>query len=70
MKVADLNDRTDLQFISDSQDVEAIKDFISWRYGDLADYDSFFVKVEDGDYIEIYGMTGIIPYLEKEVTEI
>lgn len=70
MKVADLNNRTDLQFISDSQDVNAIKDFVSWRYGDLTDYDSFFVKVEDGDYVEIYGMKGIIPYLEKEVTEI
>ena len=70
MKVAELNDRTDLQFISDSQDVAEVNDFISWRYGIPDKYDSFFVKVEDGEYLEIYGVEGIVPYLNKEVTKI
>ena len=70
MKVADLNDRHDLQFISDSQEVAPIKDYLGWRYGELTDYDSFFVKVTDGDYEEAYGMIGIVPYLDKEVTKI
>jgi hypothetical protein len=67
-KVKALNDRHDLQFISDSQDVQSLKE----HFGNhcLEDFDSFFVKIEDGDYTEVYGINGIIPYLYKDVYEI
>lgn len=49
-------------FISDSQDAQAIRDCIG---GDSVDYDSFFVKIADGDYVEVWGMVGIIPLKSK-----
>ena len=67
MIVRDLN--WDMQFISDSQDVQPIKDDFSLVDG-INDFDSFFVKSADGDCTEVYGMVGIVPYLDKEVTKI
>lgn len=61
LTVEDIQEREDLQFISDSQDVQAIKELIP----DAKPYDSFFVKVEEGDYTEVYGMYGIVPYFYK-----
>lgn len=52
------------QFVSDSQDVSAIKDSIGPA---AAEYDSFFVLVGDGDYIAVYGMDGSVPSLGKRV---
>lgn len=54
-----------LQFVSYSQDVTAIKEYLG---PDAADYDSFFVAVGDGDYTEVWGMCGIIPYKSKLVS--
>lgn len=52
----------ELQFTCDSEDVKAIKEHI----GKSADkYDAFFVGVENGDYTEIWGIVGIIPYNTK-----
>lgn len=67
--VASLNSRTDLQFVSDSQDTAAIRyDFgPAW---DGFDYDSYFVKAKDGEYKEVWGMAGIVPYLSKIVTRV
>jgi len=62
MQVKDLPDT--LQFISDSQDTEAVKK----DFG--AEFDSFFVEIGDGDYLIVYGMYGIIPYLNKHVYKI
>lgn len=56
--VEDLQDREDLIFVSDSQDVEPIKS----SFPDAEEYDSFFVKIGEGEYIEIFGMFGIVPY--------
>ena len=71
MKISDLNSRHDLQFVSDSQDVEAIKNYVGIKPTDAINtYDSFFVKIQDGEYVELYGMVGIIPYLDKEVVKI
>jgi hypothetical protein len=67
--VKDINGRKDLQFISDSQDVNDIKYMLGLK-PELSEYDSFFVKVENGDYSEIYGMTGIIPYLYRRLDKI
>lgn len=52
----------ELQFVSDSQDVQAIKEYI----GEAATgYDSFFAAITDGDYTEVWGMCGIVPYKSK-----
>jgi len=57
----------DFTFVSDSQDVEPIKEHL----GEIAnDYDAFFVKIQDGDYEAVYGMVGIVPYLSKLVTRL
>ena len=70
--VKDLEDRTDLMFISDSQDVEDIKKYLGDV--DIPDwtFDSFFVKVdgENALYSEVYGMMGIVPFLNYEVWRI
>jgi hypothetical protein len=56
----------DLQFISDSQDVESVQQ----QFKDTEDYDSFFIKIEDGEYKEVWGMYGIIPYSNYEAFRI
>jgi hypothetical protein len=60
LKISDLNNN--LILVTDSQDATNIKEYLG-RIGD--DYDSFFVKVEDGDFAEVYGFYGIIPELNK-----
>jgi hypothetical protein len=57
--------RDDYVFVSDSQDVEAVRDSIGRNAGEL--YDSFFCKVGEGEYVEVWGMVGIIPRLSKLV---
>ena len=58
---------TELQFVSDSQDTAPIKEYI----GDSASgYDAFFVHVENGDYTEVWGICGIIPYNSKLTTRL
>lgn len=57
----------DHQFVSDSQDVEAIKG----NLGVIAqEFDSFFVKIQDGDYVSVYGLEGIVPLKSKPVWKI
>lgn len=53
-------------FVSDSQDTAPIKDFIP----SAKDYDSFFVLTVDGDYVEVWGMVGIVPYKSKLVSRL
>lgn len=49
-------------FVSDSQEVKPIKE----NLGKIADeFMSFFVKIEDGDYSEVWAIHGIIPYNNK-----
>ncbi len=59
----------DLQFVSDSQDTAEIRfDFgPAW---DGFEYDSYFVKIADGEYREIWGMCGIVPFNSKIVTRL
>lgn len=55
---------THLSFVCDSQDVQSIKEYLS----DTAlGYDSFFVAIADGDYAEVWGMVGIVPFKSKLV---
>jgi hypothetical protein len=67
MTIADIDNRKDLSLVTDSQDVEAIKDYIG---GKAEDFDSFYVKVKDGDYAEVYGFMGSVPYLHKKLHRI
>lgn len=53
-----------LQFVSDSQDTQPIKEHIG---PDADGYDAFFVAIADGDYTEVWGMCGIVPYMSKLV---
>lgn len=64
------NYRPDLEFVSNSQDVKYIKEYlvgIGESRGFLKQFDSFFVQVGEGDYDEIWGMDGIVPHYEKDV---
>lgn len=67
--IKDLDKRQDLQLITDSQDVEAIKE----RFGndqDLEDFGGFFIKIDNGDYDEVYGYEGTIPDLDKDIYKV
>jgi len=67
MLVSDLQDRQDLAFLSDSQDREWIVETLG---EDAEEFDSFFIKVSEGEVVEAYGMSGIVPWLWKEVTRL
>jgi len=56
-----------LQFICNSQDVKPIQEYLG---EDAGNYDAFFVDVQDGDYTEVWGMVGIIPYNSKLVSRL
>jgi len=59
----------DFMLLTDSQDVEAIKDY----FGNdelINEYDGFFVKIRDGDYSRIYAFYGNVPFNWKELYEI
>lgn len=57
----------DLEFLSDSQDRETIRQAL---HGKGNDYDAFFVRVVDGEYQEVWGIAGIVPYLSKLTTRL
>lgn len=67
--IKDLDKRQDLQLITDSQDVEAIKEHFG-NDQDLEDFEGFFIKIDNGDYDEVYGFEGIIPDLEKDIYKV
>ena len=67
--IEDAQDREDLILVTDSQDVEAIKQHIG-DFPDLEDFDGFFVTVEDGEYGEVYGFSGSVAYLYKTIYQI
>lgn len=56
-----------LQLVSDSQDVQAIREYLG---EDAGNYDAFFVAIKDGEYIEVWGMVGIVPYNSKLVSRL
>lgn len=56
-----------LTLVSDSQDVQAIREHLG---KDAGNYDAFFVDVRDGDYTEVWGMVGIVPYNSKLVSRL
>jgi len=63
-QIKDLQDR-DFVLISDSQDVKYVKA----KLGNKAkDFDAFLILVGEGDFAEVYGFNGLIPYMSKEAT--
>lgn len=67
--IASVNDRDDLQLVTDSQDLEAIKEYLGkpeW----FDDFGGCFVKVGEGDYDEIYCFEGSVPSLGKTLYKI
>lgn len=64
--VADLEGRGDLMLLTDSQEIKAVKEYFGSRPA-VRDFDGFFVEVADGDYGDVYGFEGIVPYNYKPV---
>ncbi len=57
-----------VEFVSNSQDVNYFKLFLPKNQ---QDYDTLFVTVnENGYYEDIWGMYGLIPYLDKKVFKV
>ena len=56
--------------VTDSQEVKAIFDTLGIGHGEYGDYDACFVEVLDGEYGQVWGMCGIVPYLSKLVCRI
>lgn len=71
MTIEDLEKRGDLILVTDSQDVQELKNYLCLepQVPRIDQCDGFFVKVEDGDYTEVYGFWGIIPYLNKRIEQ-
>lgn len=55
--------QSDYILINLSQDVQFIKDYFSSMV--VNKFDSFFVKIENGDYTDIIGFYGSVPYIDK-----
>ena len=58
-----------LQLATNSQDVDWIKDHLG-NHIDVLDFGGFLYQVEGGDFTEIYGFFGNVPYNEKPVFRI
>jgi hypothetical protein len=67
-QVSDLDSDPELILLSDSQDIQSIKEYLGCP--EWFDYGCLFVKVGDGDYTEIYGCENNIPYLHEWVDTI
>jgi len=66
--IKDLDKRTDLTLVTDSQDVQAVREYFG--NNDVDEFDGYFVNIEEGDYSEVYGFYGSTPELYKEVYKI
>lgn len=64
-----VKDFNSFQLVDNSQDVKAIKEYFG-NSKKLADFDGFFVKVDNGDYSEVYGFEGFVPYTYKNFYKI
>lgn len=61
-----LNQDDTYVFVSDSQDVASVRATVANTEG----YDSFFVRTGDGEYLEVWGMCGIVPYNSKLISRL
>lgn len=62
--VEQLPDDPRIAFVSDYQEVETIKSNLGEG---TEEYDSFFLIVDDGEYVSVWGMEGIVPLLAKHL---
>lgn len=56
-----------LLLVTDSQESAAVKEYIG---PDADDYDSFFVAMGEGEYTEVWGFDGIVPWNWKKTWRI
>lgn len=72
--VASIQERTDLVYINDSQEVAFVKEFLAGKnkecQQELEDFNAFFVKVGDGNYIEVFAITSNIPWLNQPLYKV
>jgi predicted nucleic-acid-binding Zn-ribbon protein len=74
--VEKLQDRTDLSLATDSQDIEAVKDFLAGSdkrtklRKEIADYSLFFVNCKNGEYSEFYASINNTAYLNAHLDKI
>jgi len=61
--VGDIKERSDLKLVTDSQEVREILDFV----GAPHHFGGLFVKEKDGEYAEVYGFHGSVPYTYSEL---
>ena len=67
--IRDVQHRDDLTLLTDSQDVQAVKDYLGapeW----FDDFGGCFVKIGEGDYEEIYCFEGCVPLLDKSLYKV
>jgi hypothetical protein len=64
-----LESRGDLQLVTDSQDVEAVKEHFG-NVPEVSQFGGFLVDIEDGDYQDVYGFYGSVPGKEKRTYKI
>jgi hypothetical protein len=66
LTVKDIENK-DLVFTNSDCEVETIKTHLGKK---AKEFDSFFVHVRNGDYAEVYGMMGSVPYLNRQVVQL
>lgn len=69
MIIQDIQNREDLVLVTNSQDTEEIRQSLA-HLKNVLKSDSFFAKIQDGDYVELYGFEGIIPLQYKTLIKI
>ena len=62
MTIRELQDRPELQLITDSQDVQQVKRLVGGR---ARGYDGFLASTYTGDVTEAWGFKGNVPFLDK-----
>jgi hypothetical protein len=67
MKVKDLQERKELELITNSQDIESIAVMIGVN---PLSFGCLFVELIDGEFGDVYGCYSNIPYLHYEVEKI
>jgi hypothetical protein len=65
MNVRDISNRNDLTLVQDSQDIVALYEHIG-----MHDYGCYFVKINEGEYTEVYGCDTFAPYLTSNLDRI
>lgn len=65
--ISGLEDYTHLQLVTTEPDISQIKEMVG---GISTNYDAFFVDVNRGEYTEVWGFKGVVPYVQKQAERI